>query len=100
MEMPVLAKPNSIIGFGNFQNQFEYDYLDGTDFLICNLEDGKTAYAKVYDVNANEVMTLTAKRDGNKITVRATETDRIFTVSVAGTNQKITLQGGNAEIIL
>ena len=31
MEMPVLAKPNSIIAMGNFENQFEYDYAEGAD---------------------------------------------------------------------
>lgn len=41
MEMPVLAKPNSIVTFGAFENQFEYDYLDGADAMICSLEDGQ-----------------------------------------------------------
>ena len=100
MEMPVLAKPNSIVAFGAFENQFEYDYLSGADFCICNLEDGKSASASVYDTKANLVLTLTATRKGNTITIESGETDKTFTVSVAGTDKKITMQGGKGEIVL
>ena len=100
MEMPVLAKPNSIVAFGAFENQFEYDYLSGADFCICNLEDGKSASASVYDTKANPVLTLTATRKGNTITIESGETDKTFTVSVAGTDRKITMQGGRGEITL
>ncbi len=100
MEMPVLAKPNSIIAIGNFQNQFEYDYAEGTDFMICNLEDGKSASADIYDTNAKKVLTITAKRSGNTITVNATESGKTFTVSVAGTDKKVTVSGTQAVIEL
>ena len=100
MEMPVLAKPNSIVTFGAFENQFEYDYLEGADAMICNLEDGKTAEASIYDTKANLVLTIQATRKGNVISVETSSTDKTFTVSVAGTDKKITLQGGKGEIVL
>ena len=100
MEMPVLAKPNSIIAMGSFENQFEYDYAEGTDFMICHLEDGKSATAEIYDIHANLVLTLTAQRSGNTITITASETDKTFTVSVAGTDKKVTMSGTHAEITL
>lgn len=100
MEMPVLAKPNSIVTFGAFENQFEYDYLEGADTMICNLEDGKTAEASIYDTKANLVLTIQATRKGNVISVETSSTDKTFTVSVAGTDKKITLQGGKGEIVL
>ena len=71
MEMPVLAKPNSIVTFGAFENQFEYDYLDGADAMICSLEDGKTAEAAIYDTKANLVLTLKASRKGNVISIES-----------------------------
>jgi alpha-D-xyloside xylohydrolase len=100
MEMPVLAKPNSIIAMGNFENQFEYDYAEGADFMICNLEDGKSASAEIYDVDAKHVLTVTAERSGNTITVTATESGKNFTVSVAGTDKKIAMTGTQAVITL
>ncbi len=97
MEMPVLAKPNSIIPMGDFENQFEYDYVQNADFMICNLEDGKTASASVYDTEAKLVVTVTAARSGNTITVTATECVKSFTVSVAGTDKKV--QMGTEAVI-
>ena len=98
--MPVLAKPNSIVTFGAFENQFEYDYLDGADAMICSLEDGKTAEAAIYDTKANLVLILKASRKGNVISIESSNTDKTFTVSVAGTDKKITMQGGKGEIVL
>ena len=89
MEMPVLAKPNSIVTFGAFENQFEYDYLDGADAMICSLEDGKTAEAAIYDTKANLVLILKASRKGNVISIESSNTDKTFTVSVAGTDKKM-----------
>ncbi|MBQ8687424.1 MAG: alpha-xylosidase [Ruminococcus sp.] len=100
MEMPVLAKPNSILAMGNFENQFEYDYAEGADFMICNLEDGKSASTEIYDVNAKLVLTLRAERSGDTITITASESDKTFTVSVAGTDKKVTMTGTQAVITL
>ena len=84
MEMPILAKENSIIGFGNFNNSFEYDYLDGTEFKIYNIADGKSASASVYDVDANKVFEIKASRNGNSVEVEYTKTDKAFKVTVSG----------------
>ena len=66
--------------------------------MICNLEDGKSASTSVYDTQAKKLLTLTATRNGNVMTVESEITDKTFTVSVAGTDKKITMQGGLAEI--
>ena len=68
--------------------------------IFCNLEDGKTAEASIYDTKANLVLTIQATRKGNVISVETSSTDKTFTVSVAGTDKKITLQGGKGEIVL
>lgn len=101
MEMPILAKPNSIVTFGDFQDQFEYCYLNGADFMICNLEDGKTATTEVYNKKAKKVATVTATRQGNTIQITADAKEgKTFTVSVAGTDKKVTMQAGTATITL
>ena len=68
--------------------------------MICNLEDGKSASAEIYDTEAKHVVTVTAVRSGNTITVNATESGKTFTVSVAGTDKKITMSGTQAVIEL
>ena len=69
LEMPVLAKPGSIIVYGDFNNSFEYDYINNANAVIYNLEDGKSSETEVYDIDANRVMSMKAERNGNEICV-------------------------------
>ncbi|MGN0696486.1 MAG: alpha-xylosidase [Oscillospiraceae bacterium] len=84
MSLPCLAKPDSIIAYGNFVRDFEYDYLEGAEFVIYEPTDGCEITASVYDTEAENVFTLTAKRTGNIVEVAYTETDKHFSVSVFG----------------
>lgn len=97
--IPALAKPNSIIGYGKFENNFEYDYLDGTEFVIYALEDGKSAATSVYNTNAEKIFDLTAERKGNTITVRYTKTDKSFRVTVSG-GASAEVKGGSGELTI
>ena len=82
--LPCLAKPNSIIGYGSFKRDFEYDYLEGTEFVIYAPEEGREISANVYDAEANKVFTITAVRHGDMVEVSYTGTDKSFSVKVAG----------------
>ena len=82
--LPCLAKPNSIIAYGNFEKNFEYDYLNGTEFVIYEPEDGKTIECNIYNTAAEKVFTLTALRNGDKVEVSYTNTSASFTVKVFG----------------
>ncbi|MGN0642943.1 MAG: alpha-xylosidase [Huintestinicola sp.] len=82
--LPCLAKPNSIIAYGSFVRDFEYDYLDGAEFVIYEPEEGKEITASVYDTEAKKVFTLTAVRHGDSVEVSYTGTDKTFSVKVFG----------------
>ncbi len=88
--MPLLAKPNSIIAYGNFTRNFTYDYMDGARFVIYGLEDGKTAESVVYNAEGDREFTLHAERKGDTIAITHTATDKKFTVESA---QGLTVQG-------
>ena len=88
-EIPALAKPNSIIAYGNFERQIEYDYLEDTTFTIYELEDGKSAVCPIYDTEANKVFELTATRHGNKIECEYTDTKASFKIAVANTDKAV-----------
>ena len=103
LEIPALAKPNSIIAYGKFAGDIEYDYLDGANFKIYELEDGKTATAKVYDTEAQQVFELTAARSGNKIECEYTDTKASFSIEVSNTDKKVEISpnfGGKVIIEL
>lgn len=67
--MPLFAKPNSIIAYGNFERSFEYDYAENSRLVIYGLEDGKTAEAKIYNKDARLETVVTATRNGDTIDV-------------------------------
>lgn len=88
-EIPALARHNSIIAYGAFNGDFEYDHLDGTNFTIYELEDGRSAVCPIYDVSANKVFELKAVRKGNMIECGYTETKASFRISVANTDKVV-----------
>jgi len=93
-EMPILAKENSILGFGKFDNDVVYDYVQDTKFIMYQLADGKTAKFTVYDAKANEVLKLAAKRNGNTIEVDATPTVQKYEIKVFGNHTKVMAGNG------
>ncbi|MBQ7953329.1 MAG: alpha-xylosidase, partial [Clostridia bacterium] len=82
--LPCLAKPNSIVAYGNFEKNFEYDYLTNTEFVIYELEEGKTAECNIYNTEAEKIFTLTATNNGGKIEVSYTNTTSSFKIKVFG----------------
>ena len=100
LEMPILAKPNSIVTYGQFEQNVVYDYVQGANAVIYNLEDGKTAEAAIYDSEANLAVTIKAERCGDTIKVTASETNKTFTVSVAGTDKCVAMGNGVTEAVL
>ncbi len=81
--MPLYAKPNSIIAYGNFGKTVEYDYVDGMKLFVYGLEDGKTAECEIYSKEAELAAAVKAVRDGDTITVTVSGTDKPFTVESA-----------------
>ncbi len=82
--MPILARPASIIVYGDFTRDFAYDYLEGAEAVIYELNDGETASAAVYDTEGREKCVMVAERKGETVHVKYTETDRRFKVTVHG----------------
>ena len=81
--MPLYAKPNSIIAYGDFKRNFTYDYVEGAKLVVYGLEDGKTAECRICDKDGNPELTVTATRNGDTIKVTSTGTDKKFTVESA-----------------
>ena len=69
-DIPLMARPNSIIAVGASDNGPEYDYADNVLLRIFALEDGKEASTEVYDMNGSLEFTAKALKEGNKITIK------------------------------
>jgi alpha-D-xyloside xylohydrolase len=92
LEMPVLAAPNSIVVFGNFKDNFEYDYAESCNAVIYNLEDGKTASASVYSTEAVKVLEISASRKGSTVEIEYSGGISEFTVSINETKTSVRLK--------
>ena len=99
-EIPALARPNSIIAWGDFKKDVEYDYLNGTTFRIYELEDGKSATCPIYDTEANKVFELKAVRNGSKIECEFTKADAEFSIEAFGKTVKVSAGAEKAVIEL
>ena len=69
--LPLYAKPNSIIVYGDFKRNFSYDYADNAKVVIYGLEDGKKAETTVFDTEAKAVLEISASRKGSTVYVTA-----------------------------
>ncbi len=100
MSLPCLAKPDSIIAYGNFERDFEYDYLDGAEFVIYEPSEGKEISASVYNTEAEKIFTITAKRTGDTVEVSYTNTDKSFKVKVFGHEAVTVNPTANGKVII
>ena len=72
LEMPILARPNTVTVFGDFKRGFVYDYAKDAEAVIYRLEESKTASTVVYLADGTEALTLSATRAKDTVTVRYT----------------------------
>ncbi|MBQ4312191.1 MAG: alpha-xylosidase [Oscillospiraceae bacterium] len=98
MSLPCLARPNSIIAYGDFERDFEYDYLDNAEFVIYEPAEGVECSCSIYDTEGNRIFTIKAVRKGNTVEVNYTETDKSFKLRVSG-RDAIEINGGSSTVI-
>lgn len=82
--LPCLARPNSIIAYGNFKKSFEYDYLENAEFVIYQPVENSPITEKIYDNEGKEIFSLTAVRHGDNVEINYTKTDKQFYIRING----------------
>ena len=98
--LPCLAKPNSIITYGAFVRNFEYDYLNNAEVVIYELENGKSASCSIYNTEAEKVIDLTATNTGNAIEVTFTKTPAPFKITFGDKTVEVPVGAEKATIAL
>ena len=78
--MPLYAKPNSIIAWGDYHGKSDYDYADNMKLVVYGIEHGRTAECTIYSSTGAFEASVKAERSGNVITVTVSGTDKPFTV--------------------
>ena len=81
--MPLYAKPDSVIVYGNFTGTADYDYADGMRIVFYGMSEGGCAETAVYDRNGDIAAEIRAVRRGEELLVTVAGTDKPFTCESA-----------------
>ena len=96
LSIPLMVRENSIVIMGAHDDKPDYDYADGAEVRIYALQDGKEASSVVYDMKQNVDLTVSAKKDGGKISIH-TEGNKPFSIRLV--NVKAASANGAAVAI-
>lgn len=98
MSLPLYVRQNSILAIGADDSRPDYDYADGVELQLHNLQDGVTASTVVRDVKGNVQLTVEATRNGNAIEVALTGASKALSIVVKGHEQAVSVTGVDATV--
>jgi alpha-D-xyloside xylohydrolase len=84
MELPLYARPNSLIALGANDQAPDYDYAEGVTLHLFELGEGCAAEAVVPALDGGPALTVRATRQGDAITVRASGNTQHWRVLLRG----------------
>lgn len=90
--LPVFVRENTILPLGSCDSRPDYDYADKLTLRIYYLTDGCDASRTVCDTDGNVLLTASATRNGDVITVKLS--NRLSSVSIEqiGTDCKLNIE--------
>ncbi|MBC8610531.1 alpha-xylosidase [Massilimaliae timonensis] len=89
---------NSILPVGKVDDRPDYEYLDGITYQLDPTEDGVKMSAQVYRVDGTLGETVTAVREGNRITVSVENAAYPWQAKAFG--QTVTADKGIKEVVI
>ena len=90
--LPVYVRENTILPVGNRNDRPEYDYADGLTLRLYQFADGACAQRTVCDTEGNAVLTASAQRTGDTITVTLTGRTGGVKVEQIGTDCRLVIR--------
>ena len=80
MSLPLYARPNSLIAWGDRDDRPDYDFADGAILAAYALEEGREASASIPNAVGEEAFRLTVRRDGSAVRVTASSAECAWTL--------------------
>jgi alpha-D-xyloside xylohydrolase len=97
MSLPLFVRPNSVIPVGEHDDRPDYDYGDGVNLHVYELEDGKTASTVIPNLTGEVAATFAVQRQGRLITVKCQGTVKRWQVLLVGIQGVESVDGGKVE---
>lgn len=94
LSLPVYVRDNTLLALGNNDQKPDYAWNEGTAFQLFSLDDGREAVCQVPAADGSVVFTLTAKRQGNVITVSGDGEAGGWTLCLRNIQHVAGVQGG------
>jgi len=92
--LPLFVRPNSILPTGANDVRPDYDFADGVELGIYQLENQMSVSRTVRGVEGTAELAVTAVRQGNVVTLSAEGVGKGFKVSLHGMGEIKEVQGG------
>ncbi len=97
LSVPLLVRPNTLLPVGARDDVPDYDYAAGVTLHLYAQADGHTASAVVPDARGGDALTVTARRAGQQIEVRAAGATGDWSLLLVGIGDTEAVEGGRAE---
>ncbi|MFD1177685.1 alpha-xylosidase [Paenibacillus puldeungensis] len=92
--LPLFVRPNSIVALGANDSRPDYDFADGVELGLYQIEEGAVVTRTIRNEKAVAQLTVTATRKGNSLTLTAEGAGKPFLVSLHGMGEVASVQGG------
>ena len=96
LSLPLMVKENSIIPLGACDDKPDYDYADGVELRIYELQEGARALKTVYGMGGEAELTIKAVRMADTITI-SVDADKPYTIRLM--NVQVTDVDGAEAIV-
>ncbi|OXM87722.1 alpha-xylosidase [Paenibacillus rigui] len=98
LSIPLMARPNSIVAVGSVNQRPDYDYADGVEYHLFELEEGRSATAQVVDRKGEPAARITINRTKDRLTVVTDlEAGKPWSLILRGIEKVASVAGGTAE---
>ena len=98
MSLPLFVRENTILAIGAVNDRPDYDFADGVELQLHNLQEGVKASTVVRDVKGNVSLTVEATRNGNSIAVALNGANKPLSLVVKGQGEVAAVEGVAATV--
>ena len=97
LSMPLYVRQNALLALGNNEARPDYNYADGAQLRLYQLQDGATATAALHDLDGLEILSVSATRRARSIELAWTGEPANWTIQLVGIESLAAIAGGATE---
>ena len=97
LSLPLMVRPNSLIGVGANDQRPDYDYADGLTLQAYQVADGAQMHVEIPSPAGEVACRFELRRDGDTISVSREGTGGAWRLLLVGETSAADVQGGAAE---